>query len=529
VKQSIFLPTLTLLLVVLTRCAIVIPPTGGPKDEKAPVLKKSIPAIGTTNFKERTILLEFDEEIEVDPNLNNVIVSPLLEGGLQVREKKKKYLELVIPSVLKENTTYSISINNSIKDVTEGNILKNVTYAFSTGPALDSLTLNGNTINIETKQAVKDVLIGLYEKSDTLKITEQKPLYLTYSDAQGNFNFQYLKKGTYYLIALEDKNKNLLLDNQEKTDFIELIPLTTELKKPLILELSVSDNNGNKLLSKKSNGQKQELTFRNGIKNYRYETLQPKDKLYLFQQKKKSKELIVYAAEFNEDSLTYTLYTTDSLGNNLIDTLKLERPKKEVYKEALVFSPSKKDILPTTKTLVFLTNKPIVEFKEDSILMNGTALATKLSFSRNTDSVLITLTEEQLKADTLKVTFKKGSLKFYDQEELQEINFSFVKADLANYSSLEMKIQTKEPSYIIQLLTEDYTILEEHKNITILNYDYINSGSYRIRAILDKNGNGYWDRANPINNQKAEPILYYNNDKINLKPNWELKDLMFIF
>jgi hypothetical protein len=92
-----------------------------------------------------------------------------------------------------------------------------------------------------------------------------------------------------------------------------------------------------------------------------------------------------------------------------------------------------------------------------------------------------------------------------------------------------MNIKTKEPNYIIQLLTEDYTILEEYKNITILKYDYINPGTYRIRAVVDKNNNGYWDRAYPTTKQKAEPIYYYNNDKINLKPNWELRDLMFIF
>ncbi len=141
----------------------------------------------------------------------------------------------------------------------------------------------------------------------------------------------------------------------------------------------------------------------------------------------------------------------------------------------------------------------------------------------------MTLTNDELKYDTTKVNLKKGSLLFYDQDSLKQTSFSFLKADPANYSILEMKIQTKEPKYIIQLLAEDYTILEEYKNITILKYDYINPGIYRIRVIVDKNGNGYWDRANLILKQKAEPIYYYNNDKINLKPNWELKDLMFIF
>ncbi|MDB5257966.1 MAG: hypothetical protein JWM14_2661, partial [Chitinophagaceae bacterium] len=489
----------------------------------------AIPKVGTTNFKGGVVLIEFNEEIEVDPNLNNIIVSPLIEGQIEIKEKKKKYLEITIPYALKENTTYSISLNNSVKDITEANILKNVTYAFSTGPLLDSLTLNGSTINIETKLPIKEALIGLYEKSDTVNIKKHKPLFLTYSDAQGIFQFNYLKKGEYSLIALEDKNKNLLFDNQEKTDFIPSISLTSEFKKPLTLELSVSDTSGNKLLSKKPSPLKQELTFRNGIKKYNYKTFNTTNKLYIFQDKKKAKNITIYTRSFEQDTLAFILYTTDSLGNNSIDTLKIDRQKKGVYKEAISFSSTSKDILSGSNILAFVSSKPITQFIPDSIFINGITITNKPFFSQNNDSLFLSLTPAELKHDTTKVDFRKGSLIFYDQDSLRQNSFLFTKADPANYSSLEMKIQTKEPNYIIQLLTEDYTILSEYKNITILNYNYINPGVYRIRVIVDKNGNGYWDRSNPLINRKAEPIYYYNNDKINLKPNWELKDLMFIF
>jgi len=529
VKQYFVLSTLIFTLTTLTRCAIVIPPTGGPKDDKAPTVQKANPKVGTTNFKGGTVLIEFDEEIEVDPNLNNIIVSPIIEGQIEIRERKKKYLEITIPPALKENTTYSISLNNSVKDITEANVLKNVTYAFSTGPLLDSLMLSGKTINIETKQPIKETLVGLYEKSDTINIKKHKPLYLTFSDAQGNFLFNYLKQGEYSLIALDDKNKNMLFDNQEKTDFIESISLTAELKKPLILELSVSDTTGNKLLSKKPSPLKQQLTFRNGIKNYSYKNLNTTNRLYIFQDKKKAKDLTIYAQNFEQDTLGFILYTTDSLGNNSTDTLKIDSQKKDVYKEAISFIPISKDIITGFNTLSFTISKPVIAIESDSIFINGLPATNKPFFSKNNDSLFLTLTPQELKDDTTKLDFRNSSLIFYDKDSLKRSAFLFTKADPSNYSTLEMKIQTKEPNYIIQLLTEDYTILSEYKNITILKYDYINPGIYRIRAIIDKNNNGYWDRANPILHQKAEPIYYYNNDKLSLKPNWELRDLMFIF
>ena len=188
-----------------------------------------------------------------------------------------------------------------------------------------------------------------------------------------------------------------------------------------------------------------------------------------------------------------------------------------------------KDILSGSNILTFISSKPCTRFISDSISINGIPITNEPSFSQNNDSILLELTPDELKHDSIIVNFKKGSLIFYDQDSLKQNSFLFIKADPSNYSSLEMEIKTKELNYIIQLLTEDYTILSEYKNITILNYNYINPGVYRIRAIVDKNANGYWDRSNPLIDQKAEPIYYYNNDKINLKPNWELKDLMFIF
>lgn len=511
------------------RCAIVIPPTGGPKDDKAPVVEKAYPKVGTTNFKGGTVLIEFNEEIEVDPNTNNIIVSPLIEGEIKIRERKKKYLEITIPTTLKENTTYSISLNNSIKDITEANVLKSVTYAFSTGPLLDSLTLSGKTVNIETKLPIKEALVGLYEKSDTVNIKKHKPLYLTFSDASGNFQFNYLKQGEYSLITLEDKNKNLLFDNQEKTDFIESISLTSDLKKPITLELSVSDTTGNKLLSKKPSPLKLQLTFRNGIKYFSYKNINTTNRLYIYQDKKKAKDVAIYCQNFEQDTLGFILFSTDSLGNDLADTLKIERQKKDTYKESISFVAASKDIISGSSTIAFVSTKPIIRFNSDSIFIND-ELATEQPFlSKSNDSLFLSLTPQELKDDTIKVDFKNGSVIFYDQDSLKKNSFLFTKADPSNYASLEMKIQTKEPNYIIQLLTEDYVILSEYKNITILKYDYINPGTYRIRAIVDKNNNGYWDRANPIIYKKAEPIYYYTNDKINLKPNWELKDLMFIF
>ena len=515
--------TLFFILSICTKCANIVPITGGPQDKKEPQLKKSIPQIGTTNFKGGKIILEFDEEIEVDKNPKNIIVSPLMNKEIKLKVKNKRYLELTIPSTLEENTTYSIGLSNAVKDITEENVVKNISYAFSTGNTLDSMSITGKTYYAENKTIIKNVLIGLYKLSDTLNITKNKPLYIGYSNNEGVFKLNYLKANTYFLLALDDKNKNLLFNNGENIATIDSIKVNKTNPSLIQLELINSDTSGNKILSKKAVQNTQTLTYKNGIKNYSYRTLKTNEEIIITQNKKRTKELYVFPKKYIVDSIQYIIDTNDSLGHFRSDTiiLQLNSNRKAKTLSGKIYIETQ-DLLPGMKTLKFTSNKPITKIKSDSIEINS-----KFDFSIFNDSIIIRLLDNI--SDTTKINFKKGSLISYDGDTLEAQSFSVVKADLSNYSILEINIKTESENYLIQLLAEDYTVLEEYKNIKILKYKYIKPGKYRIRAIVDTNKNSYWDRGNVLKNEKPEKIIYYNNDFIILKPNWEIKDLMFIF
>ncbi len=509
-------------------CANVVPITGGEKDTKEPQLKKIIPKIGSTHFSGGVILFEFDEEIEVENNPRNIITSPVIEGEIKLKVKKKKYLELSIPKNLEPNTTYSININDAVKDITEGNKKVNITYAFSTGEQLDSLSFTGRTVDMQYKIPQKNVLIGLYKKSDTLDIRKQKPLYITYSNANGQFELKYLKENEYYLLALEDKNSNLLYDNQEKGTSITSLLVNTDLKNITNLELSASDTTSNKILSRKINQKIQVLSFRNGIKHYTYETLNSEDQIYILQNKQRAKDLFVYTQTNQKDSVQYIINSLDSLGNQRTDTIVLNLFNKKTKKEEAKIHPESMDFLPGKKSIAFISSKPILTINTDSIKIGKTETQITHQLSSNRDSLYISLEEIAIE-DTTKINFKKGSIILYEGDTLSPQVFNILKADPSNYSSLEMTIKTEAENYIIQLMSDNYQILEEYKNIRNLKYHYIKPGKYRIRAIIDINNNGYWDSGNLLKNEKAEPIKYFDKEATNLKPNWEIKDLMFIF
>src|ERR1700687_4883858 len=57
----------------ITGCANIIPPTGGPRDSLPPVLLKADPQMRALHFDSKKIILNFDEFIDMKDLRNNLI------------------------------------------------------------------------------------------------------------------------------------------------------------------------------------------------------------------------------------------------------------------------------------------------------------------------------------------------------------------------------------------------------------------------------------------------------------------------
>ena len=199
----------------LSSCANIIPPVGGPRDSFPPMLIKAIPAETTRNFTGKTITLQFDEYLEIENAFENVLVSPAPEKFPQV-DAKLRTVTIKLKDTLEPNTTYSIQFGNAIKDINEGNVLKGFSYVFSTGNTIDSLGLQGTVQLAETGQTDSTLLVVLYNKMYDSAVAKEKPRYITRLDGKGNFKFEHLPAGTFNLFAFKDEgfkkyNSNNLL------------------------------------------------------------------------------------------------------------------------------------------------------------------------------------------------------------------------------------------------------------------------------------------------------------------------------
>ena len=83
-----------------------------------------------------------------------------------------------------------MNLNEVIKDVNEGNIVKDLNYLFSTGSTIDTLTISGFVTDAKTSKPMINTWIGLYENDMDSLMYKQTPTYVTKSNKMENFHFQ---------------------------------------------------------------------------------------------------------------------------------------------------------------------------------------------------------------------------------------------------------------------------------------------------------------------------------------------------
>lgn len=193
------------LAVFLVSCGQQVAPTGGPKDSIPPKLVMAIPEVNAKNFKSDRITLYFDEYITLDNPFEKITYSPIPKINPNANGKLRA-VTIKIKDTLEPNTTYSIDFGESIKDVNEGNILKNFNYAFSTGTYIDTAFFTGQVFLAETGLIDSTMVAVLHNNLDDSAVATAKPRYFARLKGDGSFLFRNLKPGVYNLFAIRDQN-----------------------------------------------------------------------------------------------------------------------------------------------------------------------------------------------------------------------------------------------------------------------------------------------------------------------------------
>ena len=226
----------------LCSCANVVAPTGGPKDVNPPQLLKVTPNNKIKNFDRLDVTFIFDELIQINDK-KNVFFSPYSKDALKLDVNKNK-LTVSFEKELIANTTYYMNLDEVIKDVNEGNIVKDLEYLFSTGSTIDTLTISGFVNDAKTSKPIEDVWVGLYKNDSDSLLYKETPTYVVRSNKTGEFSFSNLANDTFYIYAIEDLDNNLKFTiHNEKIGFYhkKVVSQSKEIEMYLFDETALAD------------------------------------------------------------------------------------------------------------------------------------------------------------------------------------------------------------------------------------------------------------------------------------------------
>lgn len=206
----------------LTACANIGSPEGGPRDYTPPRVLKTSPANGVTGFKGNKVEINFDEIVNIKDQQKKVVVSPVQHTSPLIRSLGKKITVELRDTMLPE-TTYVIDFSNAIEDNNEGNRLDGYAFTFSTGTDIDSLRISGIVLDAFNLEPQQHVLVGLHSNLSDTAFTHLPLERITRTNDRGQFTIMGLKPGLYHVFALNDVDGDYRMARTENIAFLDRV------------------------------------------------------------------------------------------------------------------------------------------------------------------------------------------------------------------------------------------------------------------------------------------------------------------
>jgi hypothetical protein len=518
-------------LLIFGRCAQEVVPTGGKKDSIPPNLVESNPLNKTLNFKGRKIELFFDEYVVVDNINQKLIITPEADNPYSYKQNGMSVL-LTFKNEFKDSTTFTLNFGDAIKDFAEKNPAKNLKLVFSTSNTLDSARVYGTLKDIKTNKPIFDALVGLYNITDTLNIAKQKPYYFSRTDSSGIFSIENIQSKEYKLIAIDDKNRNMLFNaKDERMGFLSKPVKTGSDSASYNLTMFLSDNTLLKIQRTIPRVNNYSVVFSKPIEKVNV-TFMNKDTLpYLLEN---GGALKFFNVQPHPDSTLVKLSVTDSLGTitDFEQKIAFQAPRgKERQKDPLTLTTTPESNKPLTNTFTYklILNKPIQFIDDQKITLITDSLTHEplnaFKYEWNTNHNILTISAKSFAKDTVKWDLPKGSIISVEGDTLSKMLLRHPILKEEDYGQIKGAVVNADTSmrFIVELVDEQYKIFESAYS-SPYTFRHIPQGKYYLRIIIDQNRNRRWDTGQLDKDLQPEPI-YYMNDKILLKANFELNDV----
>jgi len=501
-----------ILFFLLSACAQVGTLTGGDKDVTAPqpINEKMSPPNESVHFTSKSVEIPFKEFIRLnEPGKNIRMVPP---HATIIAKVKGKDLYLNWEDTLRENTTYTIYLNNAVKDITEGNDTI-IQYVFSTGDFIDSLSYTTKILDAWTNQPVSKCVVGLFDSST------EEILYFSETNAQGEATIKYIAPNNFTLIAFMDENGDLIHQDHEKVAF----PENNEFQLNSSFEDTIPIRLFQPILKPTIRSSK---PIAKGVFNVTANRPINTANFYIDSVLVEPDHLKILA----EDSVLIFQNTGELKAIELIidgeyiqDTVRIRFPDHHKKSPIIIKSSHSNNEFAPSDTLSFESNDFIEEIDtslievinmKDSIPISG----CKFQFYQNEIQLFL----PEMNSNKILVVFKKNAVKTshgFNKDQPIEL---YLKQP-SDFGTLALTLPEYSENVFLQML-KNGKVVREFFAIdlsTPLQINEVPAGKYTFRIIEDVNNNKKWDVGDYESRLQAEKVIYYSK-AVRVRANWEI-------
>ena len=522
---------LSLLSIFWSGCANIGQPDGGIRDITPPLMDtaQSTPGL-QRNFHpdqdHEPIILKFNEWVKLEDAFKQVIISPPTQYPPEILLKGKGVqIKLDPREVLLPQTTYTINFGKAVKDLTEGNVVKDLRYVFSTGDIIDTGSINGKVQEALTRDTKEDLLVMLYYSDDDTIVYKRKPIYFSRTNKDGSFIIRNIKDTTYKIMVLEEANSNYLYDqDKENIGFFQRRVHTGEDSSVIHIAYYKS------FIKPKVTGYSTDVPGLTKINsNVTLEDLEVKaltDSMHLYTMLSKD-TLMVYYLPASAKNWQLEVSTK----SKIIDTIPINKFKKQsidsfkaidVVKGLQVLAPDE------FKAIAF--NHPVGSIDTNLIRLTDDTTNEILPLRINSDSIPNTffLHCPCQESHTYTLRILPGAVKDYASNAMKDtikLNLKGLGQDEGGSLIIDVTDLDSTKEYAISIVQDDkarMTRIVRSASKAEIQYLHLIPGGYAIQIVEDINKNKKWDPGDYITKTPPEKILVQKN--YNVRANWELRE-----
>mgnify|MGYP002622080009 CR=1 FL=1 len=544
-RKSLYIPVLVL---IMAACANRgVGPQGGPKDSIPPEAVKSVPENGALDFHGQRIEVTFNEYLQLDNVSQNLLMSPPQQKPPVVKARGKRLL-IQFEETLEDSTTYTLDFGAAVCDFTEKNPAHGYSFAFSTGPEIDTLEIHGKVVNAEDLNPQKDITVGIHRNKSDSVFTRQPFTRIAKTDSTGHFRIGNVHEGTYRLYAIDDISRDYRLSPGEGMAFAEdmvtppdsgiVLWLSKEQKSRLYLQRSLRDKQHmiQLLMSSVPDSLTQFTAIRGGDStevNYlaTYSPYGDTTTIWLVDSLSITQDTIIIEARYRRtDSLYNYEWFADTLravwrAPRLTERARAAQERERRNRKLEIKSNAKKGF-ELFDTLAITTPSPLSRVERDSIRLyvKADSMLRPVEFSIRQAEMkvqLITRLEEgkeyELEADSGALTDIYGVANRNQRFKLQMKTSE-------DYSTLRVRVKPYDAQVRVQLLNNKDKVLQEQPATEDgALFRHLKPDGYYLRMYIDANGDNQWTPGSWEDKRQPEKVYYYP-EKVQTKANWDFEE-----